>query len=669
MKNKFFTLIFVLSLFLSACQLQPVTLQTETQAAGPVSAEPTQNIDPMAVEPTLVVIPTPVEPEPVLLPYKDASLSREERARDLLARMSLDEKIGQMTQVEKNSIPIGDVTRYFIGSILSGGGGFPSGNNTPEGWVKMVDTFQDAALNTPLEIPLLYGVDAVHGHGNLKGATIFPHNIGLGAANDPELVERIGRATAEEMLATGIPWNFAPVLAVAQDIRWGRTYEAYGENTDLVTRLGTAYQQGLQSMLEPKNGRSIFVLATPKHFIGDGGTIWGTSTTENYKLDQGDMQMDESQKRALFLPPYQAAVETGAQSVMISFSSWNGTKLHAHQYLITEVLKGELGFEGFVVSDWGGIDQIDKDYYTSVVTAINAGIDMNMVPQGYLRFITVMQQAVEAGDIPIERIDDAVLRILTVKFKLGLFEQPYADPSYLETVGSSTHRELAREAVAKSLVLLKNDNAVLPLSKDTGLIYVAGTFADDIGVQSGGWTIEWQGKTGNITPGTTILDALKATATGQVRYNRFGKYNSDQKADVGIVVVGETPYAEGRGDVLVPALSEGDIELIQRVGEQSERVVVILISGRPLVITEALPYADSFVAAWLPGSEGQGAVDVLFGDRPFTGRTPFSWPRTGSQLPFDFANLPTNGCDAPLFPFGFGIDPNSSQPVSLPTCP
>jgi beta-glucosidase len=649
MKNKFFLLLLIPILILSACQ--PTTVD---ETPTPDISIPTQIPDELE------------ELEEIPPAYLDSSLSAEERALDLLARMTLEEKLGQMTQVEKNSISENDVYRYFIGSILSGGGGYPRGNNTPEGWIDMVDGFQSAALDTRLSIPLIYGVDAVHGHNNLYGATIFPHNVGLGAADDPELVEKIARATAEEMLATGIPWNFAPVLAVTLDIRWGRTYEAFGEDTELVTRLGIAYQNGLQAAAEDD---SIFVLATPKHYIGDGGTIWGTSTTENWQLDQGDTQMDEATLRELFLPPYQAAVEAGAQNIMISYSSWNGVKLHGHEYLITDVLKGELGFEGFVLSDWGGIDQVDRDYYTAVVTAINAGIDMNMVPQGYQRYLTVLQQAVEKGDISMERIDDAVLRILKVKFRLGLFERPFADPTYRDTIGSDANRELAREAVAKSLVLLKNENAALPISKDAELVYVAGAIANDIGIQCGGWTIEWQGKSGNITPGTTILDAIEATATGEVLFNRFGNFDDGRKADVAIVVVGERPYAEGRGDNINPSLSDIDIELIKRVGEQSERVVVILISGRPLVITEALPYANAFVAAWLPGTEGQGVADVLFGDRPFTGKLPFTWPRSADQLPFDFANLPTEGCDAPLFPFGYGLDVASSEPLSLPVCP
>ncbi len=647
MDKKYIFLSLILILLLSACQPAPSTAALPTPTALPIQ------------EPS----PTPEETSPA---YLDASLPAEERALDLLTRMSLEEKIGQMTQVEKNSIRPEDVARYYIGSILSGGGGYPTGDNTPTGWAKMVDGFQAAALETPLGIPLIYGVDAVHGHNNLKGATIFPHNIGLGAANDAELVEKIAHATAEEMLATGIPWNFAPVLAVAQDIRWGRTYEAFGENTELVTRLGIAYQNGLQA---GAGSDSLFVLATPKHYIGDGGTIWGTSTTENWKLDQGDTQMDEATLRELFLPPYQAAIEAGAQSVMVSYSSWNGVKLHGHKYLVTDILKGELGFEGFVISDWAGIDQIDKDYYTAVVTAINAGVDMNMVPQGYQRYLTVMKQAVEKGDISMERIDDAVLRILTVKFKLGLFEQPFSNPDYLETIGSDAHRELAREAVAKSLVLLQNENTALPIAKDAKLIYVTGMLADDLGAQCGGWTIEWQGKTGNITVGTTIQDAIEATSTGEVRVNRFGNFDEGVKADVAIVVVGEKPYAEGRGDNENPSLSENDIELIQRAREQAEKVVVVLISGRPLVITEALPYTDAFVAAWLPGSEGQGVADALFGDQPFTGKLSFTWPRSADQLPFDFANLPTEGCAAPLFPYGYGLDATISQPLELLACP
>ena len=311
--------------------------------------------------------------------YTDPSQPVEARVEDLLKRMTLDEKIGQMTQVEKNSIQPGDITKYFIGSILSGGGGSPA-SNTPEAWYQMVQGYQDEALKTRLAIPIIYGVDAVHGHGNLLNATIFPHNIGLGATNDPELIEKIGRATAEEMLATGIPWNFAPTIAVVQDVRWGRTYEGYSENTEIVSSLGVAYIRGMQS-LEGGDAvslsQSIFTLATPKHFLGDGATIWGSSRTDRYLLDQGNMQVPEEFVRALYLPPYQSAVNAGAMNVMVSFSSWKGIKMHAQQYLLTDVLKDELGFNGFIVSDWQAMDQIyPDDYYASVVTSVNAGVEI-----------------------------------------------------------------------------------------------------------------------------------------------------------------------------------------------------------------------------------------------------------------------------------------------------
>jgi beta-glucosidase len=597
--------------------------------------------------------PTYAELESIDPPYLATDLPAAERAADLLARMTIEEKIGQMTLVEKGSITSDAVMQYFIGGVLSGGGGSPA-RNTPEEWAKMVDSFQEAALKTRLGIPVIYGVDAVHGHGNLKGAVVFPHNIGLGAAGDPYLVRRVAQATAVEMAATNIRWNYAPVVAVGQDIRWGRTYEVFSENTDLVTQLGAAYLEGLQ-------GESLSdyfsVLATPKHFIGDGGTTWGSSTHPQWRIDQGDLQMDEAELRAIHLPPYQAAVEAGALSIMVSYSSWNGTKMHAHEHLLTEVLKNELGFEGFLVSDWEAIDQIDRDYYTSVVTAINAGIDMNMVPSNYQRFIDTMKLAVQKGDISEERIDDAVRRILTVKFSMGLFEQPFSDPDLFDLIGSQQHRSLAREAVARSMVLLKNEGDVLPIAKDTPLIFLAGEGADDIGIQSGGWTIQWQGAIGAITPGTTLKQALQATSAGRVQYNRFGKFDKilDENgqpaiADVGVVVISERPYAEGEGDSDNLALSVAEGELIARVSERSQKVVVIIFSGRPLIITDYLDQADAWVAAWLPGTEGQGIADVIFGDVPFTGKTPFTWPATMDQLPLGSSK------DEPLFPFGFGIE-------------
>ena len=610
--------------------------------------------------------------------YTDPSQPVEKRIEDLLARMTLEEKIGQMTQVEKNSIRPGDITKYYIGSILSGGGGSPE-ENTPQAWYAMVEGFQKEALATHLQIPIIYGVDAVHGHGNLLNATVFPHNIGLGAANNPELVEKIGRATAEEMLATGIPWNFAPVVAVVQDVRWGRTYEGYGEETELVTSLGTAYLKGLQTLREaddPVAGQSIFVLATPKHYIGDGATIWSSSRTENYKLDQGNMQVPEELVRKLYLPPYQSAVEAGAMNVMASFSSWKGMKMHGEPYLLTKVLKDELGFNGFIVSDWKGMDQIyPDDYYASIVTSVNAGVDMNMVPYDYVQFIETMQQAVNNGDIPESRVDEAVRRILRVKFALGLFERPMPDTKYQGTVRSREHLELARQAVRESLVLLKNEKETLPLSQETSVIFIAGEGANDIGLQSGGWTLEWLGKPGNENEGTTILSGIRSAAGSgtQVEYNSeadFSEFRAPEGsplvADVGIVVLAEQPYSEGVGDRADISLTEEEVNLIIEMGKHSKSVIVILLSGRPRVITDQLPLADAWVAAWLPGTEGGGVADVLFGDEPFTGRLSYSWPRSNEQLPININNsADKTDCDAPLFPFGYGLEYGEPSPEIL----
>jgi len=623
--------------------------------------------------------PTPTAPPTLGSPlYTDPSQSVEARVNDLLARMTLAEKIGQMTQVDRDSIAPDDITRLFIGSILSGGGEGP-GTNTPAAWAAMVDGFQQRALQTRLRIPLIYGLDAVHGHNNVKGATIFPHNIGLGATRDPDLVQRIGRATAEEMIATGIPWDFAPVVAVPQDVRWGRTYEGYSENTALVTQLGAAFVRGLQG---PALGGPFSVLATPKHFIGDGGTTFGSSTTPGYLLDQGDTRVDETALRALYLPPYRAAVAAGAQSIMVSFSSWQGTKMHARKDLLTGLLKGELGFSGFLVSDWAAINQLPGDEHAQVVASINAGIDLVMVPSDYKTFIAALTQAVQQGDVPQVRIDDAVRRILRAKFELGLFEHPLSDPANLAQVGSAAHRQLARQAVRESLVLLKNDQATLPLAKDTPLIFVAGQGADDIGLQSGGWTITWQGQVGNITPGTTILQGIKQAVSPQARvvYDALGTFDAVTTtagvtatsgavtADVGIVVLAEPPYAEGVGDLTSLALPASDLALADRVRARSRKLVVILLSGRPRLVTSALPKWDAFVAAWLPGTEGEGVADVLFGDAPFSGKLPYTWPRSDGQLPFDFAHLPAGGCAAPLFPFGYGLSAGDASPAQL-DCP
>lgn len=592
--------------------------------------------------------------------YRNGNLPPAARVIDLMARMTLDEKIAQMTLVEKNSILADDITELGIGGLLSGGGGYPTDNqtqtdmNTPAGWAQMVSSFQDYALQSRLAIPLIYGVDAVHGHNNMRGAVIFPHNIGLGATRDADLVAEVCRITALEMVATGIYWNYSPVVAVPQDIRWGRTYEAFGQDTDLVSELATACLTGMQG---EDLSLDTTVLGTPKHYVGDGGAEWGTSTTGEYQIDQGVMNVDEATLREIHLPPYIDAVENGAQSIMISYSSWNELKMHAEQYLITEVLKGELGFDGFIVTDWAGVDQISDEYYDSVVASINAGIDMVMVPYNYLSFIDTVKRAVNNGDIEIARIDDAVRRILTVKFEMGLFEHPYPNEALLTDVGSSQHRAVARQAVAESQVLLKNDGDLLPLG-DVGTVFIAGEAANDIGLQSGGWTIEWQGAVGDITEGTTILEGIQnAIPDQEVVYSVDGTFEGT--APVGIVVVSEQPYAEGVGDDPDLILSDTDLATIDAIRGQVDQLVVVIISGRPLMIANHMDNWDAVVAAWLPGSEGAGVADVLLGYAPFTGTLPVVWPKSVDQLP-----LPI---DDPLFEFGYGLATEATREMVAAT--
>ncbi|MEV0270650.1 glycoside hydrolase family 3 protein [Hamadaea sp. NPDC050747] len=576
------------------------------------------------------------------LPYQDPSLPVATRVADLLSRMTLDEKIGQMTQAERGSATATDVTTYRLGSILSGGGSAPT-PNTATSWADMYDSFQAGALATPLQIPMIYGVDAVHGHNNVVGATIFPHNIGLGATRDPALVQQIGQAVAEEVSGTGIDWDFAPCLCVARNDRWGRTYESFGEVPSIASSLSTIIT-GLQGT--SLNGPSS-VLATAKHYVGDGGTEGGD--------DQGNTVLSEADLRAIHLPPFQAAVQRGVGSVMISYSSWNGVKLHGNKYLITDVLKGELGFSGFVVSDWNGIDQIDgASGFTAaeVTAAINAGIDMVMVPTAWKNFITTLRAEVANGHVPMSRIDDANRRILTKKFELGLFEKPYTDRSFTPTVGSAAHRALARQAVRQSQVLLKNAGNVLPLAKDNNKIFVAGKSADNIGNQCGGWTISWQGSSGNITPGTSILQGIRAAAGPgtTVTYSQRGT-GIDSSYKVAVAVVGETPYAEGQGDRTGSmSLDRDDLRVINTLRGKGVPVVVVLVSGRPLDVAAELPNWNALLAAWLPGTEGAGVADVLFGDYKPTGKLPSTWMASVSQQPINDGDGKT-----PLFPLGYGL--------------
>jgi beta-glucosidase len=557
--------------------------------------------------------------------YHDSSLSIEERVKDLLSHMTREEKIGQLALVEKNSVhDLEDIGRYGIGAMLSGAGAKPD-PNTPEAWLQMVNEFQTYAQKTRLKIPLLYGVDAIHGHAGVLGATVFPHQIGLGAANDFDLVRKVNAATARELVATGIYWNFSPSLDVTGDIRWGRTYETFGGNNARVTALGGAAVEGLQ---QKTPSGTLAVLSTGKHYIGTGAMVWGKSSNKDFKIDQGEVNITEKELRAIHLPPFQKAVDSGVMSIMMGLQRWQGKKLSTNEYLITDVLKKELGFTGFVVSDWYGVYEITGSKYDATVTAINAGIDMVMLPFDYKGFVDDVSEAITRGDITEERLDDAVSRILRVKFALGLFDRPLQDESQVSIVGSKEHRDLAREAVRKSLVLLKNKNRLLPLDKTNLPLLVAGTAADNVGQQSGAWTVEWQGINGNWLPGgTSILEGIRQAVSKKehVIFDEKGDFTLTQKAPIGVAIVGEKPYAEGWGDKDNLQLSSEDLEIIRKVKAASEKIIVIIISGRPLDIKKEAESWDAVVAAWLPGSEGQGVADVLFGEYEFTGTLPLPW--------------------------------------------
>ncbi|WP_410639417.1 glycoside hydrolase family 3 protein [Amycolatopsis sp. lyj-346] len=574
--------------------------------------------------------------------YKNPRASVADRVTDLMARMTLDDKVGQMTQGERGSATPAQSAAARLGSILSGGGSTPT-PNTPQAWADMIDAYQKAATSTGLGIPIIYGSDAVHGHNNVHGATVFPHNIGLGAANNPRLVEKIGAITAEETAATGVKWAFAPCLCVARDDRWGRTYESFGE----VPANAVANSRVIKGLQGRALGDTTSVLATAKHFIGDGGTTGGD--------DQGNTQISLEELRRIHLPPFRAAIDHGVGSVMISFNSWNGVKDHGNKFLITDLLKGELGFSGFVVSDWNGIDQIDgQEGFTAaeVKQSVNAGIDMIMVPYDYLKFVSTLKAEVLNGNIPMSRIDDANRRILTKKFELGLFERPYTDRSLLRDFGSAAHRAVARQAVRESQVLLKNDG-VLPLAKRNNKIFVAGKNANDLGNQAGGWTLTWQGQSGErVIPGTTILDGIKAGAGKGtvVTYDRAGG-GIDSSYKVAVAVVGETPYAEGEGDR--PGglgLDAEDVALIGKLKASGVPVVLVTVSGRPLDLAAQLPSVKGLVAAWLPGSEGAGVADVLYGDYNPTGKLSFTWPKSSAQEPINVGDGKQG-----LFPYGYGL--------------
>ncbi|MCO5612497.1 hypothetical protein L7F22_066765 [Adiantum nelumboides] len=602
--------------------------------------------------------------------YKNPQAAVEARVKDLLRRMTLEEKVGQMMQIERSIANASIIQINFVGSILSGGGSVPKGQALPTDWMDMVDGFQKAALSTRLGIPLMYGIDAVHGHNNVYNATIFPHNVGLGSTRDSDLVRRIGEATALEVRGTGIQYVFAPCIAVCRNPSWGRCYESYSEDPNLVRNM-TEIIVGLQGKT-PISGSPFVagqhnVAATAKHFIGDGGTFHG--------IDEYNTLSSFKSLVNIHMVSYFDAIAKGVSTIMASYSSWNGQKMHKNRFLISHVLKKQLRFKGFVISDWQGIDRITNppgiNYTSSVEMSVNAGLDMIMIPFDYPSFHTDMLALVKSGQISTHRIDDAVSRILRVKFTMGLFEYPYADRSLAKMVGAQEHRDLAREAVRRSLVLLKNEKtgntSFLPLSKRAKNILVAGSHADDIGRQCGGWTMSWQGQDGSTTPGTSVLEAVKSAVdtSTQVVYEQSPDINfaKGKRFDYGIVVVGEEPYAEMFGDDANLTIPTTGTQTIQNVCT-SVKCVVVLISGRPLVVEPYLSSMNALVAAWLPGTEGKGITDVLFGDYPFEGKSSRTWFRSVNQLPM---NVNDRQYD-PLFPYGFGLTTTATGDAASPRC-
>jgi len=599
--------------------------------------------------------------------YKDPKRPLGARIRDLMKRMTIEEKIGQMVQIERANATAEIVNKFYIGSVLSGGGSVPAPQATPRQWIDTVNKIQEGALSTRLGIPVIYGIDAVHGHNNVYNATIFPHNVGLGVTRDPQLIKKIGTATAREVRATGIPYAFAPCIAVCRDPRWGRCYESYSEDPKIV-RAMTKIISGLQGDLPDKSwlgrpyvGGKDKVAACAKHYVGDGGTVKG--------INENNTIVSQHELLSIHMPAYYNSIIRGVSTIMASYSSLNGVKMHANQELLTGFLKNRLNFRGFIISDWQGIDRITSpphaNYTYSIQASILAGIDMVMVPYDYPEFIDGLTNLVNKNVIPVSRIDDAVKRILRVKFTMGLFENPLADDSQADLLGAQEHRELAREAVRKSLVLLKNGKSayagpVLPLPRKSQRILVAGTHADNLGYQCGGWTIEWQGLGGNnLTSGTTILKAIKDTvdSSTQVVFKENPDpafINSDDFA-YAIVVVGEQPYAETNGDNLNLTLPAPGPDTIRNVCSHIKCVVVV-VSGRPLVIEPYLESMDALVAAWLPGTEGQGVADVLFGDYGFTGKLARTWFKRVDQLPMNVGDAHYD----PLFPFEFGL---TTQPI------
>ncbi len=601
--------------------------------------------------------------QPTDLPYRNPGLPVEQRVADLLGRMTLDEKLGQMVMGGRDWVTAAQVGELKLGALLSGGDSPPPDPNTPDGWAALVQGYQAAALGTRLGIPLLYGIDAVHGFGALPGATVYPHQAALAAAGDEDLMRRIGAATARELAAVGLYWNFAPLVAVVDDIRWGRAYESLGEDTDLVTRLALAYTSGYQGGLAELGPGLPRPLPTAKHFLGDGGVAYGSSHFElkgvRSHLDRGGTRGEEAALLARFLPPFQAQIEAGIGAIMVSYSSWNGTLMHGHGDLLQRLLRQQLGFQGLVISDWEAVALLPaQGFDQQVAMAVNAGVDVLMEPAKSAEVIGLLRALVASNQISAHRIDEAVAHVLRVKFAMGLFEHPGPVATAGELIGSPQHRALAREVVRKSQVLLKNQEA-LPLRRGQH-IRVAGAHADDLGLQSGGWTLAWSGFQGNNSPlpgGTSILAGLRQVggATTRIDYAANGDFEGPP-ADVALVAIGEPPYAEWLGDRDAQGLrlSPQDQALIAKMRPLARKLVLVLVTGRPLILDQALEASDALVAAWLPGSEGAGVADTLFGDAPFTGRLPYAWPRDADSF------LPASASPAArqpslLYEFGYGL--------------
>ena len=573
-----------------------------------------------------------------------------DKATSLVGMMTSAEKIGQLQQIERVDATASDITKYGLGSIYSQGSSVPT-PNTPSAWADMIDGYRQAAFASRLKIPTIYGLDVVHGAGPVYGATIFPHNIGLGATRDPVLVEQVAVAVAEEAAGVGADFPFAPVVAVARDPRWGRTYESFGETVDLVTAMGVAYTNGLQ-----KRGGPFTVLANAKHYLGDGGTAAG--------VNNANTSGDEAALRTLHLSPYQSVVKAGIGSIMASYSSWQGVPMHMNTSMITGVLKGDLGFAGFVGSDYNACFMAP----VTVGGCLNAGVDMLMTFQHSASQFQSMVSALVPGTVSQDRIDDAARRILVTKCEMGLLDGNLhlVDRSLTAKVGSAEHRAVARRAVAQSLVVLKNDGGVLPLAKDVPGIALGGKTGDNIGNQCGGWTVMWQGMSGNVTSGGTMIhQTLKSVVTSShVFYALDGSATGNGAATVGVAVIGETPYSESCGDIPPPtgqplcvsrpttlSLDAADVKVVQKMKSAGLKTVVVLVTGRPLIIDSILPIADAIVVAWLPGTEGAGITDVLFGDVHPSGHLPRTWPRSQSQLPL---NVGDDNYD-PQFPYAFGL--------------